>query len=240
MSARASLAALLTVAGTLLMSGLLALILAQGAQGERLEIYSVQPDPRMCPSPTCGGGWAALVNRATTPCPDGEERDRCYFASVDFSAMGLSDNDLAAYQSSLYAGRALAAGWIEPTTYPGLGVLGTLHVQAGWQVVSDAPVSETIYRVRDNGIRCIAAPCFSYDAQDVNLSETTAISNVDLSRVQATPEQRAAATEALFGESLLVAGTIQPQPGAGPAGDGRVLIASQFYLPVSAPPSRTW
>ena len=30
-----------------------------------------RPDPRMCPSPRCGGYWVALANRARTRCSDG-------------------------------------------------------------------------------------------------------------------------------------------------------------------------
>ncbi|MBM2810095.1 MAG: hypothetical protein HW416_854 [Chloroflexi bacterium] len=59
------------------------------------------------------------------------------------------------------------------------------------------------------------------------------LSGVDLSNVPATPEQLATAARALSEDSLLVAGTIQRQPNAGPAGDGRVLVATQFYLPAT-------
>jgi hypothetical protein len=118
------------------------------------------------------------------------------------------------------------------------GLMALVALSAGWQGPAMPAASEPLYRVRDNGIRCIAAPCFSMDAHLVNTSETTAISDVDLSRANATPEQRAAAMEALASGSLLVEGTIQAQPGAGPAGDGRVLVASTFYLPAGAPPSR--
>jgi hypothetical protein len=134
----------------------------------------------------------------------------------------------------------VASGILSLQATPGAvsGEVSTTGAATIRQETRDAPSSETVYRMSDNGIRCIAAPCFSYDVQVVNVGERSTVSNVDLSRVEATPEQRVAATEAIVNGSLLVAGTIQAQPGAGPAGDGRVLVASQIYLPVAAPNAR--
>ena len=53
-----------------------------------------------------------------------------------------------------------------------------------------------------------------------------------LTGVGATEEQLNAARQALANSSLLVTGSIQTVPNAGPAGDGRILVATQFYLPV--------
>src|SRR5438093_4560982 len=60
-------------------------------------VYQVRPDPRLCPSPLCGGAFASLVNLAHTPCIDGSEREACYVADLDFSAMGLSDSQLSEF-----------------------------------------------------------------------------------------------------------------------------------------------
>ena len=44
--------------------------------------YVVRVDPRLCPSPLCGGYWVSLANRHRTRCHDGVRRARCYVASA--------------------------------------------------------------------------------------------------------------------------------------------------------------
>jgi len=199
-------------------------------------VYRVRPDPRMCPSPLCGGAFASLVNLANTPCIDGVDREACYVADVDLGAMGLSDSQLSELRNALFGGRAFLDGWIDGRAFGSFGTLGELHGVRGWQAATDAVPAETPYRVRDNGVRCIAAPCFSYDAVAINTSAVLTVSDVDLSAVGATPAQVASAQQALSTGGLLVSGTIQPRPNAGPAGTGQTLVATQFYLavPISA------
>jgi hypothetical protein len=174
------------------------------------------------------------VNLAVTPCADGQNLEACYVWRVDLDALGLSGVQLAQFESDLSAGRALAGGSISPTQFMNFGPLGEFHGTEGWRAATDAPPQGTIYRVHDNGVRCSVAPCFSYDAAVVNTSQQTIVSDVVLSKVGATTGQVAAAMQALSTGSLLVAGTIQPQPNAGPAGTGQVLVATQFYLLVSS------
>lgn len=182
------------------------------------EIFQVAPDPRLCPSPMCGGAWVSEVNRRLTVCADGQEREVCYVAAV----VGRGQPPGVAPM--------LARGHVEPWTYEWFGNLGALVTSARWPAATGAPPSGAFYHVRDNGIRCFTHPCFSYDAALLNLGDRTTVSDVDLSKVGATPEQLVMAQQALAGRGLLLAGNIEPQPNAGPAGEGRLLVATQFYL----------
>ena len=43
-------------------------------------MFLVEHDPRLCPSPACGGYWVALANGVRTRCGDGTREKRCYDA----------------------------------------------------------------------------------------------------------------------------------------------------------------
>ena len=212
------------------------LALSPGLATSATTVYRVRPDLRLCPSPLCGGAFASLVNQTTTRCVDGEDREACYVALLDFSALGLTDTELSLFRSALFAGHALLEGWIDERQFENFGPLGELHGRQGWRAATDAMPQGTVYGARDNGVRCLVAPCFSYDVTAVNSPQHLTVSDVDLSKVGATTEQLDAARQALSTAALLIAGTIQLQPNAGPAGDGQILVATQFYLPAAAAP----
>ncbi|MEP7224495.1 MAG: DUF6748 domain-containing protein, partial [Actinomycetota bacterium] len=55
---------------------------AGNAEAKPAQEYVVYTDPRLCPSPLCGGYWVALANHSRTRCPDRRYRPRCYVASA--------------------------------------------------------------------------------------------------------------------------------------------------------------
>ena len=182
----------------------------------------VQPDPRLCPSPLCGGYWAALANHSQTRCHDGKLRARCYVAfAVDEQRHGLD--------ASLPA-NALVRAALDARSFGGLGELGVLVV-ADIRVPAGQERSGVVYRVRDLGLRCIRAPCFSLRAARVNGSFRTTVSDLDLRPARLSPEQRAQAEKALTTSAgLFVAGRIVPT-----AEGGRVLRAWRVYFRVGPP-----
>ena len=210
----------------LLLSGLPAHAVARELVPPESGLYYVWPDLRMCPSPICGGAWVQRINHTMTLCADGTSREACYVAEISFRSRERAE---AAALVPPFASRMVLRGVIGPREYPGLGNLGGFRATAAWEAAADPTASSPVYLVRDNGIRCITFPCFSYDGRLINTAESLTFSGVDLAAVDATPAERAAAQAALNGPGLLVAGQISNQPG--PAGDGRVLVANQFYLP---------
>ena len=197
-------------------------------------IYRPEPDPRLCPSATCAGWFVSLANLSTTPCANGKERSHCTDIVVDIEGIGLDPAAHSAFRDAMLTNRALLAGTVEPAEPFGASPRLVLRATLGWQGAGTATPNGELYRVRDNAIRCIAAPCFSYDAALVNGIANTTLSSVDLSGVTTDRRALEAATRLMSTGSVLVAGTIFPQPNAGPAGGGRVLVASQFYLPVGS------
>ncbi len=188
-----------------------------------LTYYVVQPDPRLCPSPLCGGYWASLANRGRTRCHDGALRPRCYVAT----AVG---EDRHPWPSGLPAG-ALVRADIEPWSFEALGKLGVLVVANVWEPAGRATLSGGFYRLRDTGVRCIRAPCFSLRASKLNGSSRVTVSDLDLGATRATQDELARAEAALSTKNGLFArGRI-----VATAEGGRLFRATRVFLRVATP-----
>ena len=135
-------------------------------------MFLVEHDPRLCPSPLCGGYWASLANGVRTRCGNGQQQTRCYAARA-------VDRYGRPYADEIPAG-SLVRGAIELGQRFGDRMLDQLRVYAVYAPAGTAAVSGGYYRVVDTGIRCIRAPCFSYRAGQVNGSSRVTISEVDL------------------------------------------------------------
>lgn len=214
------------------LAGLLGLAHAAAAaplpqNGSYFKITAV--DTRRCAHPYCGGYFVSQVNRTQTKCADGVVRTSCYVADIDLAALGLRDEE----EGELRATNAVFFGEIVRRT--DVPRLGNLLVGAAWQAPDPGSIAGTMYRVDDNGLRCIAYPCPSINEQQVNGRVVKAIHEVDLDLAPGTDEDRDRAMAAIrSGEGLLVIGRNTLIEDAGPAGDAVVLLARRFLLPVTA------
>jgi hypothetical protein len=182
-------------------------------------MYVARHDPRLCPSPLCGGYWIAIANGARTRCNDGLRRPRCYVAR----AVDAKGNVLA---SGITEG-ALVRGAIDA----GPDDLDELVSTAVYAPAGTAAVSGGYYRLVDTGIRCLRAPCFSYRATQVNGSTRTTTSSFDLVASGATPTEIRRAQSALRTPNGLYArGRF-----AHTADGGRVFRATRLFLRAPAP-----
>jgi hypothetical protein len=182
------------------------------------EMYVVRVDPRLCPSPMCGGYWVALANGARTRCQDGQRHPRCYVARA-VSRRGEPLGGIAA--------RSLVRGAIDD----GRDDFGVLLASAVYAPAGTAPVRGGYYRVVDNGIRCVRAPCFSYTLGQVNGRTRGRVSGIDLDAARAEPSEVARARAALRTKDGLYA---QGRLTSGLDG-GRVLHATRFFLRAPLP-----
>jgi len=186
-------------------------------------MYVVRPDPRLCPSPLCGGYWAAIANGARTKCSDGKRRPQCYVA-------GTVDGKRRPRAVDLPEG-ALVRGAIDASTFEGIGPLDVLVVTAVYVPAGRAAVSGGYYRVVDTGIRCVRAPCYSFRATQVNGSTRVTTSSVDLGPARATAAETAKAQAALRTKNGLYArGRF-----ARTADGGHVFRALRLYLRTPQP-----
>lgn len=188
-------------------------------------VYVVRPDPRLCPSPLCGGYWVSLANHARTRCHDGLLRPRCYVAI----AIGASTREpLTTGLPTDALARAVVGSW----TFEGFGELGAIFVADVWKPVGRAPPAGDFFRLRDTGVRCIRAPCFSFRVGRLNTSSRTAlVSGIDLGPARDNPEiSRRAETALGTPEGLLSSGRITAT-----ADGGRLFGATQVYLKTATP-----
>ena len=188
--------------------------------------YSFRHDLRKCASPRCGGYFVKLVNEARTPCADNRRAAECYVASIDWNGQPEPEND-----------RALLRGTMRLQGNRN-GRYGVLRVTEVWQAMSSTEPSGTFFRVRDRGIRCIAAPCATHHEAKLNSTQSRDIAGVDLSGAGAAEKWLSAATEAMtLPNGILVSGGHAPV--TGPAGRSQMLKATQFYLRADKPTAST-
>ena len=196
---------------------------ARGQDGASEPVFRLRPDPRMCPSPLCGGFFASRVNRSLTACFDGVARPACYAAGVVLDRLAQPARERL--RPELATGRALVAGRFAPYG-PEFPQLARLVVGAGWLAAGPRATGGTVYRVVDTGVRCVRAPCFSLRATLVNGARATALSELDLAASLAPAAALARARAELARAGVLVAGTIRAERGG-----GRALVAAQVWLP---------
>jgi hypothetical protein len=187
-------------------------------------VYAVQPDPRLCPSPLCGGYWVARANHARTRCHDGFLRPRCYVAIAldtvtrEPLARGLPANALV---------RAVIGSW----TFEGFGELGAVFVSDLWEPVDSTRPSGDFFRLRDTGVRCIRAPCFWVRGWRVNRPGRITVSELDFGPAGSSPATLRRARAALATpDGLLTSGRVV----RGTDG-GRLFRASQVFLRAAMP-----
>lgn len=183
--------------------------------------YSFRHDLRKCASPRCGGYFVKLVNEARTRCADNRWAAECYVASIDWNGQAEPESD-----------RALLRGTMRLQGNRN-GRYGVLRVTEVWQAASATETSGTFFRVRDRGIRCIAAPCATHHEARLNSTQSREIAGVDLSGAGAPENLLNEATQAMTSSNgILVSG--EHAPVTGPAGRSVTLKATQFYLRAGA------
>jgi hypothetical protein len=193
-------------------------------------------DFRKCASPMCGGLFVKRVNAATTQCADGSKQAECYVSAIQLTGIGLSAREEADFRGKVTSGKALVKARLYKKSFNGTS-FGTLKANEGWLGATGSAPDGTFYRVGDNGIRCIKAPCPSTTAAELNGHEQHNVVKVNLAStaVPASQESLDSAAQALgTKEGILLAGGIA-LPKCVPGSDcGPFASASELYLRVTA------
>jgi len=203
--------------------------------------YLARPDLRRCASPMCGGYFVRQVNSGLTRCANGRAMSECYVASIDWGPLAETEakpSNEAELKSSASSSvfdlstmglnGALLRGSIV-TKGNGNGRYGVLKVSEMWRPADDDKPYGDFYRIRDLGIRCIAAPCLTHQETKLNTSSVQKIAGVDLNEAGAAESALEQAQKAMTSSTgIIVAGGHSTV--TGPAGRAWTLKASQFYL----------
>lgn len=193
-------------------------------------------DPRLCPAPFCGGVFVRRLNSSWQPCADGSPAEECYAGNIDWSALGLPADAVAALEADLLQRRAIVRGRLEQADLGFAVPIPVLVVSNAWRGVTGATPKDgqRYFGVTPSGIVCITSPCPSLTEQRLNSRRSNPLHELDLTPSGATDEQMGKAHDALYGgRGLIVYGTNGSIEG--PAGQGRVLRAGEFYVEVPRP-----
>ena len=183
--------------------------------------YSIRRDLRRCASPMCGGYFIKLVNQSRTRCANGRYMAECYVASIEWNAQPEPANDNALVRGSL------------STRGDRRGKFGVLLAQEVWLPASEKRISGTYYRVRDRGIRCIAAPCKTHHEATLNSTANRNIAGVDLTGAGAPENAVGEALAAMTNpDGVMIIGSHTQV--TGPAGRAQMLKGMQFYMRAKA------
>ena len=183
--------------------------------------YTIRRDLRRCASPRCGGYFIKLVNQSRTRCHDARFMNECYVASIEWNGQPEPQNDRALVRGSL-------------TTFPGhRRRFGVLRASEVWVPAGNTQASGAYFRVRDRGIRCIAAPCETHHEARLNSSASRNIAGVDLSGAGTTDKAESDANQAMTSRDGIIIAGMHTRV-TGPAGRSQMLKATQFYLRAQA------
>ena len=191
-------------------------------------------DTRKCISPICGGFFVKRVNQAMTTCADGSKQAECYVSAITLSGVGLSAREESELRGAVETGKALMKARMYRSKFNGV-TFGTIKASEGWLGATGSTPDGTFYRVADNGIRCIKAPCPSTTAYGLNGADDHNLIKVNLAST-ATPADQDALDRASVAlgtkEGILIAGGIALPKCLPTANCGPFATASEFYLRV--------
>jgi hypothetical protein len=147
--------------------------------------FEITADLRKCPSPLCGGWFLKRLNRDTTICVDGQEAESCYAPVLDWSEANLSEDqqskliDAANKDATTSGVYAIVRGVLAPTNATTRPELGRFVISEAWVAEGEGVSEGAFVRVKDNGLRCFAAPCPSLTETTLNTPRSTNIAELD-------------------------------------------------------------
>lgn len=192
-------------------------VAAPDSLGSTSTFYTIRRDLRRCASPMCGGYFIKLVNERRTPCANGRYMNECYVATIEWNGLPEPDRLGALVRGSL------------STRGNRRGQFGVLHAREVWLPAGNGQPAGTYFRVKDRGVRCIAAPCETHHQARLNSTIHRNIAGVDLSGAGATDKAESDAQAAMTQpDGVLVVGVNTRV--TGPAGRSQMLKATQFFV----------
>ncbi|GEM_PF-832749 len=174
--------------------------------------FELGGDTRRCVYPLCGGFWLDRLNAAKTTCHNSTSAEKCYVPELDWSEAGLNQaqQDLvrnAAGKGSFAGVYAIVRGRFgkKNTTTP-MPNLGRFIVTEAWVAVGEGDAEGVFAKVKDNGIRCIVAPCPSTSEYALNSSRTANIAEIDFAAGDLSETAIEGLTSDLYNGGFIVAG----------------------------------
>lgn len=204
--------------------------------------FEVTTDLRRCPSPLCGGWFMRRLDRSTTTCHDGRHAGTCYTPVLDWSEADLSDDQRAklldasskdAVSEGVYA---IARGRFEPTNTTPRPAMGRFVIGEAWVAEGVAVSAGVFVKLKDNGLRCFAAPCPNLTEKTLNTPRVADIAELDWTPSGLSDRQIEGLSAAMYGsEGILVAGYRYTVHDSGSTAKGRTATAAYHRLSDATP-----
>ena len=202
----------------------------KGDSVDAFGFFAVDPDLRACSfDARCGGFFVSRPNRSSTICGRGIQGERCYVDSLDWSGTALPESVARGYEEMLRNGEELILkGAIAPHPADAGAIFAVTEV---WLPRSETGVADGVaVLVKDNGVRCITAPCPSLTEFRVNSNRFASITDLDLVASGAGELAIEIGMRALSEDGVLVFGS-RYYPGK----DAKGRAANQFYTRAPVP-----
>jgi len=199
--------------------------------------FKITADLRKCPSPMCGGWFLSRLNQSTTRCHDGQWATSCYTPVLDWSKANLSDVQQATLldacnKSAVSTGAyAIVRGKFARTNSTPNRTLGRFVMSEAWVAEGDAVSDGQFVRIKDNGLRCLVAPCPSLTETMLNMTTVANIAELDWTTSGLSDLQIEECTQDMFTpDGLLVAGYRYTFTENSNTADGRTVTAAYQRL----------
>jgi len=200
--------------------------------------FGVTADLRKCPSPGCGGWFLRSLNRPMTKCHDGRHAEACYTPVIDWSEVKLTEAqkaemlDASSKDAASGGVYAMARGRLVPTnsTTP-RPELGRFVITEAWVAEGTTVASGLFVKVKDNGLRCFAAPCPNLTEETLNLPRSTNIAAIDWKPAELTDDQIEECIQLMYEpDGIMVAGDRYTVYDNGSAAKARTATAAYYRL----------
>lgn len=197
--------------------------------------YNLIADNRACSfnaGPDCGSGFfLSRANRSTTQCGRGPAQSQCKITDINWSGTAMPASVAQGYEDDLRSGTPLL---VKGTVVPAANDAGlSFAVTEIW--VSSAPewVDGVFTLVKDNGIRCITAPCPSLTERKLNSNIASVnISSLDFDEVAAKDQDAIdLAHQQVYSEDGLIVVGYRAYDSAG----GKARTVAKFFTKAPVP-----
>jgi hypothetical protein len=205
----------------------------KGDAAAAFQFLNVIPDTRACSlnsGPDCGTGFfVSRANRSSMRCGFTTLQSQCKVFEIDWTGTAMPASVAKGYEDALRSGKPLL---VRGDLVPAPDDSGVhLAVTEIWVASQPEWVEGVFTLVKDNGIRCITAPCPSLTEQKLNSNLSANITGVDFEPSGASQEQIDLAQNAMFGGDGVVVVGYRDYDSRG----GKTRTANKFFTKAPVP-----
>ncbi|MGE0871361.1 MAG: DUF6748 domain-containing protein [Kofleriaceae bacterium] len=170
------------------------------------------------------GFTVARVNRSSAICGDDTTAPQCDVEALEWFAAGFGEADIAAFEQSIKDGKQLLLKGDIVGVDEGHPQI-TFDINQVWLAGSEDGVTEGVFvMAKDNGVRCLSAPCPSITETRLNTARSIDITAIDLDETGADEYTVAIARMQLSRDGVIIAGDRYYY-----GNDGKGRMANQFF-----------